>query len=211
MPSSAWLSAEPVPWSTARAILTCVEGGSPWRPASSSCTEDFPAWAISQAAALRRLAELRLNVPVDFDHLIEEVEDLAKAERNVARSQVRRIIEHCLKLEHSPAAEPRLGWKMSIDDASSEVADRLTPTIRRNVDAALSQLFAQARRMAAKALAAAGERHAADTLPPSKSLLRRCSPGRRLVPAQPPQPGRCSLMLRASKRANHPKQASLVP
>ncbi len=128
--------------------------------------EDFPAWALNQAEALRRLAETRPNVPIDFGHLIEEVEDLAKAERNAARGQVRRIVKHCLKLEHSPAAEPRLGWKISIDDARGELADRLTPTTRHDLETVLPQLFAHARRVAAKALLAAGERGAADALPP---------------------------------------------
>lgn len=129
--------------------------------------EDYHAWALSQAEALRRLAETRPNVPIDFGHLIEEVEDLARAERNSVRSQIRRIVEHCLKLEHSPAMEPRLGWKISIDDARSEIADRLTPTIRRDLETALPQLFAQARRVTAKALLAAGERTAADAVPQS--------------------------------------------
>jgi hypothetical protein len=72
-----------------------------------------------------------------------------------------------LKLEHSPAAEPRLGWKVSTDDARNEIADRLTPTIRQDLETALPQLFAQARRVAVKALLAAGERPAADALPPN--------------------------------------------
>lgn len=129
--------------------------------------EDYHAWALNQAEALRRLAEARPNVPIDFGHLIEEVEDLARAERNAVRSQVRRIIEHCLKLEHSPAAEPRLGWKVSIAAVRNEITDRLTPTIRQDLETALPQLFTQARRVAAKALLAAGERPAVDALPPS--------------------------------------------
>jgi len=127
--------------------------------------EDFYAWALDQAEALRRLAETRPNVPVDFAHLIEEVEDLARAERNAVRSQVRRVIEHWLKLEHSPSADPRLGWKISIDDARDQIGDRLTPKIRHDLARDLPRLFAQARRTAAKALAAAGELQAAGALP----------------------------------------------
>ena len=126
---------------------------------------DFYAWAMDQAEALRRLAELRPNAGIDFPHLIEEVEDLARAERNAVRSQVRRIIEHCLKLEHSPATEPRLGWKISIDHARTQIADWLTPTIRRDVEDELPRLFQDARRMAAKGLATAGETEAAAGLP----------------------------------------------
>ena len=56
---------------------------------------------------------------------------------------------------------------MSIDDARNEVGDRLTPTIRRDLESALPQLFVQARRVAAKALLADSERQAADALPPT--------------------------------------------
>lgn len=127
--------------------------------------EDFYAWAMDQAEALRRLADLRPNVGLDFAHLVEEVEDLARAERNAVRGQLRRIIEHCLKLEHSPAAEPRTGWKASIEGARHETADRLTPTIRRDLGHDLPNLFAQARRTTTNALAGAGEVEATMDLP----------------------------------------------
>jgi Domain of unknown function DUF29 len=65
--------------------------------------DDFPAWARQQARALRQLAGTRQNVGLDFAHLIEEVRDLGKSERDAVRSHVRTIIEHCLKLEHSRA------------------------------------------------------------------------------------------------------------
>lgn len=126
---------------------------------------DFLAWAKAQASALRRLAELRPNAGIDFAHLIEEVEALARAERNAVRSHLRPIIEHCLKLEHSPAAEPRLGWTASIDDARHEIADRLTPTLRRELKRDLPLLFTQARRTAAKTLLEAGEIAHSDVLP----------------------------------------------
>lgn len=70
--------------------------------------EDFYAWTKNQAAALRRLAAQRWNGPLDLANLAEEVEDLGKTERNAVRSRLRRIIEHGLKLEHSPAPEPQL-------------------------------------------------------------------------------------------------------
>lgn len=94
---------------------------------------DFYAWTKAQAAALRRLAQARWNGPLDLVHLAEEVEDLGDERRNAVRSQVRRIVEHVLKLEHSPAAEPRLGWKIPVDDARTQIADRITATIRRDI------------------------------------------------------------------------------
>jgi hypothetical protein len=71
---------------------------------------DFYVWTQRQAEALRRLAETRPNVELDFPHLIEEVEDLGTSQRDAVRRQVRRVIEDCLKLEYSRAVDPRGGW-----------------------------------------------------------------------------------------------------
>ena len=80
--------------------------------------EDFYAWTRDQAQALRRLAATRPNLALDFPHLIEEVADLGTSQRDAVRSQLRRIIEHCLKLEYSPAREPRAGWHETIIDGA---------------------------------------------------------------------------------------------
>jgi len=102
--------------------------------------EDFYVWTQRQAAALRRLAETRPNVDLDFPHLIEEVEDLGTSQRDAVRSPLRRIIEHCLKLEHSRARYPRTGWRDSIIDARAEVDDKLSPSLRRDLEQQLPRL-----------------------------------------------------------------------
>jgi len=127
--------------------------------------EDFYAWTQEQAAALRRLAAERWNGPLDLEHLAEEVEDLGKEQRNAVQSQLRRIIEHRLKLPYSPARDPRPGWLNSVDDALAEIEDRITPTIRREVEAALPRLYAQVLPKVARTLEAHGEREAAARLP----------------------------------------------
>ena len=71
--------------------------------------EDFYAWMLNQAGELRRLAETRSNVGLDFLNLIDEVESLARSEIRATRSQIQRLIKHLLKLEFSSAREPRLG------------------------------------------------------------------------------------------------------
>ena len=96
--------------------------------------EDFYVWTQRQAAALRRLAEIRPNVDLDFPHLIEEVEDLGTSQRDAVRSQVRRIIEHCLKLEYSRARYPRAGWRDSIIDARAGLDDKLSPSLRLDLE-----------------------------------------------------------------------------
>jgi DNA-binding PucR family transcriptional regulator len=127
--------------------------------------DDFYAWTRDQAAALRRLAEQRWNGPLDLDHLAEEVEELGMQARNVVRSQIERVIEHLLKLEHSPALEPRAGWMNSVDEARARIEDALTPTIREDTEPLLSLLYRRARRRVARDLVAHGEKEAARVLP----------------------------------------------
>ena len=126
---------------------------------------DFYVWTQRQAEALRRLAETRPNVELDFPHLIEEVEDLGTTQRDAVRSQVRRIIEHCLKLEYSLAADPRPGWYDSIIDARAEVEDKLSPSLRRDLEEQLPRLFMRARNKGGNGLRRFGEPDAADLLP----------------------------------------------
>jgi Domain of unknown function DUF29 len=127
--------------------------------------DDFYAWTREQTRALRRLAESRPNVGLDLEHLIEEVADLGTSQRDAVRSQVRRIIEHCLKLEYSPARDPRVGWHETIIDARTQLEDKLTPTLRRGLSRRLPRLYAQARRDTGAAMRLYREPEAADALP----------------------------------------------
>ena len=127
--------------------------------------EDFYAWTRDQAAALRRLADQRWNGPLDLLHLAEEVEDLGSEQQWAVESQLERIIEHLLKLEHSPSAGPRRQWMISVNNARGEVGRRLTPTIRNHVEPALSDLYRRSRRNAELSLLDHKEADAARALP----------------------------------------------
>ncbi|MCB2055875.1 MAG: DUF29 domain-containing protein [Geminicoccaceae bacterium] len=128
--------------------------------------EDFVAWSREQAAALRRLAATRRGVPgIDFPHLIEEVEDLGRAESRAVVSQLRRIIEHCLKLSCSPAEDPRRQWQLSIRAARREIRDRITPVLLHELRAALDRQYRIARDDTDYAMRLYDEHEAADRLP----------------------------------------------
>ena len=125
--------------------------------------DDFYAWTQYQAGVLR-------SMPVsdnrfDREHVAEEIEDLGKSERDAVRSQIRRIIEHLLKLAYSPAEQPRLEWMETIDDAREVLSDKLTGTLRRDLETSLDALYLQAQRRAARGLRRHGEPDAADALP----------------------------------------------
>lgn len=126
---------------------------------------DFYAWTRQQAAALRRLADTRPNVGLDAENLIEEVEGLGRTERRAVTSQLRRLMAHLLKLEHSPRREPRRGWLLTVRDARAEALDALTPTMRAEIGADLPSLYADARYLAQQQLARHRETDAARHLP----------------------------------------------
>jgi hypothetical protein len=126
--------------------------------------DDFYAWTREQARALRRLADQRWNGPLDLLHLAEEVEDLGSEQQWAVESQLERVLEHLLKLEHSPSPDPRRQWMISVVDARGEIERRMTPTIRREVEPGLATLYRRARRKAELALATHGEVDAARAL-----------------------------------------------
>jgi hypothetical protein len=113
-------------------------------PSRPRYEDDFYAWTQHQAEVLR-------TMPVsdnrfDREHLAEEIEDLGKSERDAVRSQIRRIVEHFLKLAYSPAQAPRFDWMHSIADARAALEDKMSPTLRRDIEATLEKLYADGRR-----------------------------------------------------------------
>lgn len=125
--------------------------------------DDFYAWTLHQAEALRSLpiADNRF----DREHVAEEIEDLGKSERDAVRSQIRRIIEHFLKLDYSPAEQPRFEWMQCIDEVRETLFDKLTPTLRRDVEKSLEKLYADGRKRAVRGLLRHGEPDAAAAIP----------------------------------------------
>jgi hypothetical protein len=133
------------------------------RPNGPRYDDDFYAWTQHQAEVLRSM-RTRDN-RFDREHVAEEIEDLGKSERNALRSEVRRILEHFLKLAHSPAAEPRFDWMVSIANARAELDDRLTRTLRHDIEAELPRLYLRAKDVARVGLAKYREADAASDFP----------------------------------------------
>jgi len=101
---------------------------------------DFFAWTRQQAKALRAAAGSSTNQPLDWENLAEEIEGLGASERSALGSHIMRIIQHFAKLDFSPAAEPRNGWRRTIRLARLQAQRRiednpsLRPELRRIVE-----------------------------------------------------------------------------
>ena len=125
--------------------------------------QDFAAWSKQQAEALRTAARTGSNLPIDWENLAEEVETLGTSERRALYSQVHRIIRHLLKLEFSPAVEPRRGWVETVEDARSQIEFvlEMSPSLKNEVEAAVEAELTRAARGAIRDLQKYGEIDAA--------------------------------------------------
>src|SRR5215217_3344486 len=103
--------------------------------------QDWYRWARQQAGGLRRLADERINTDVELQRIAEDLDEMADGRLEALRSQLRRIIVHILKLEHSPAMHPRRQWRSSVRDARVQIEDRLTAVLESELREALSAQY----------------------------------------------------------------------
>jgi Domain of unknown function DUF29 len=122
---------------------------------------DFYVWAERQAELLRT----RRFDDLDLANLIEEVEDLAGSLQRSVLNNAAVIMEHLLKLEHSPAADPRNGWRASIREHRRRLRIELTPRLRQILSDELASVYGMARNDAAAAFRDHGEHAAAAGVP----------------------------------------------
>jgi hypothetical protein len=125
--------------------------------------EDFYVWTEAQAALLR---ERRFEA-LDLANLIEEVEALGRSEKSKVLNTASVIIEHLLKLQHSPANDPRHGWMDSIAAHRRRLEFELTPRLVQILREELPRVYRLTRRDLDRALRRHGEDAAADALPPT--------------------------------------------
>lgn len=96
--------------------------------------DDVSLWSEHQAGLLRRRAagELVNEADLDWPNIAEEIESLGRSERSRLRSHIATVLEHLIKLQVSPAKEPRNGWRASIRNARREIRGTLkdSPSLR---------------------------------------------------------------------------------
>jgi hypothetical protein len=108
---------------------------------------DFVGWAEATAQHLRNHNWNAL----DLNHLIEEIEDLSKRERDKLRSSLELIIMHLLKWVYQPHKRSR-SWEITVGRERLNIARyiRESPSLKRYLqDEWLSQTYTDARRRTA--------------------------------------------------------------
>ncbi|MCY4585156.1 MAG: DUF29 domain-containing protein [Bryobacterales bacterium] len=110
-------------------------------------------WAIEQADALRR----RDFAAIDWDNVIEEIEDVGRREKNHWRGCCARILEHLLKIEHYREAthEVLRHWVSEIKDFREEMADDIinNPGLQGEYETMLKSAWQKGRNYARRRLA----------------------------------------------------------
>jgi hypothetical protein len=131
---------------------------------ASRYDEDLVLWTEEQGRELRAAAGAGWNAPIDWANVAEEIESLGRSERHALSSHVAIVIEHLLKLQASPAAEPARGWRDSIRRARQRIEDVLedSPSLRRNVADVIARQTPRARALVLANLEDYGEQPKAD-------------------------------------------------
>ena len=122
----------------------------------SEYDDDVYAWSQRQGALLRRLAagECINDADLDWPNIAEEIETVGRSERRAIASRLGNIIEHLMKLEASPAEDPRAGWRMTIERSRIEIEALLddSPSLKPQIDELIVSELPRARRLASAVL-----------------------------------------------------------
>jgi Domain of unknown function DUF29 len=119
---------------------------------SDNYETDFAIWADGQALALRdHLAGG--NRPVDWKHIIEEIESLGASDRRELRNRLQTIMIHLFKLQYSRDGLPRRGWGETVAEHRDRLDDLLREnhSLRAEVSTYIAQEIYRARKRAAEA------------------------------------------------------------
>jgi hypothetical protein len=102
---------------------------------------DFVEWAAATAELLRQ----RRFDDVDWDHLIEEIVSLGQSDERAARSQLRRMLMHLIKMRIQPE-RAGTSWRESIVSARDEIEDLVerSPSLRRHLEENLESTYRRA-------------------------------------------------------------------
>jgi hypothetical protein len=132
--------------------LGIVTGGG--QQVGPSMEEDFQAWLLDQALALRE----RRFVSLDVEHLAEELEDIAVLRQKGLRADLRSALLHMLKLAYKirPNEKRRRErqWKLHLVEDRHRINDLLesSGTLRAECDEMIPQAYGKARKLAGLAI-----------------------------------------------------------
>jgi hypothetical protein len=111
-------------------------GGGVILPDGNQYHDDFQAWAIDQAARLRVAATVQAEEleGIDFEHLVEEVEDLGRSDVLKVQSLVRQALSHLIKIVSDPGSEAVAHWEREVMTFALDASDAYGRSYRQRID-----------------------------------------------------------------------------
>jgi DNA phosphorothioation-dependent restriction protein DptG len=115
--------------------------------APTSVEEDFHGWLLHQAALLRS----RDADALDWEHLAEEIEAMASAERRELLRRLTTLFSHLLKMQYQAEPGRARSRRLTIDRSRLEIERLLeqSPGLRGQFEAFANKVYADGRREAA--------------------------------------------------------------
>jgi hypothetical protein len=97
---------------------------------------DALAWSEHQASLLRRVARGERVNEVDWEHVIEEIEDVGLSELHAVESYLELVLVHLLKSAAWPDSDSLNHWRAELVSFQSNASRRFAPSMRQRLDMA---------------------------------------------------------------------------
>ncbi len=107
----------------------------------TSYSSDYYTWTKEQV----KLLKLRRFEQVDWDNLIEEIEDLGNSRENALESYLERLLEHLLKLSYWESEKEYCtrGWKAEIRNFRAQIKKilRKNPALKNKLEPIWTEIY----------------------------------------------------------------------
>jgi hypothetical protein len=97
---------------------------------------DVLAWSEHQADLLRRMARGERVNELDWEHVIEEIEDVGLSELHAVESYLEQVLVHLLKIRTWPDGDAVNHWRAELVSFQSNALRRYAASMRRRIDIA---------------------------------------------------------------------------
>jgi hypothetical protein len=104
--------------------------------------DDTALWSERQSALLRRLAAGERVNDVDWEHVIEEIEDVGRSELRACTSLLSNAIVHLLKVALRPDSDAVPHWRGEVRAFLANARRAFSASMRQKID--LPDLYAEA-------------------------------------------------------------------
>jgi hypothetical protein len=103
---------------------------------------DILAWSQHQADLLRRIARGERVNDVDWEHVVEEIEDVGLSELHAVESFLDLMLVHLLRVHGWPESPSAEHWRAELGSSQKNAGRRVSPSMRQKTD--IAKLYADA-------------------------------------------------------------------